>query len=65
MRYVIALSMSVGLSFFWLILFVEMRKARYEDYEKIYNPWFNYLYVYGWVVCSAATSLGISSQIGA
>lgn len=65
MRYAVALSMSIALSWFWMALFYEMRKVRYEDYERIYNPWFDYLYVYGWVVCSAATALGISSKIGA
>ena len=65
MRYVIALSASVALSGFWLILFIELRKVRYEDYERDYNPWFDYLYIYGFVVCSALTSYGVSSQIGA
>lgn len=65
MRYVVALSASVALTFFWIGVFYYMRQNKYEDWTIDYKSWWDYLYVYGCVVACAGTSLGISHTIGA
>lgn len=58
-----ALVVSVALSVFFALCAYEIRKSKIEEYYFDYKLWWDYLFIYGWVLVSAACAVLISWDV--
>ena len=64
MTYLICLVASIAVTTFSGLAFYEMRNSRREDYSLDYKSYYDYIYIYAWLLISAIASYLVTLNLG-